>query len=262
MRFLRAVAVELYKCVTLPGGRAGSAVALLGSIALTVLNATTARRALASGHPELLADSSPFETAFAAMPLGTVGAVVLGVIAIGSEHSPNSPDAGGGRQIGVTLTALPHRIDLLAAKAVAIVLLVAGLAVVTMPVTVGIARLIVGEWAAETVTLGDAVVRCLGGALYWTLTGLMALAITTLTRSTAVPMVVLIMNSSLVSFSLVLTNLTPLAHWLPDLAGRRLFGGLATVEGGLDAVPGAWVMAGWTAALLLVAAAVFQRRDA
>ncbi|MFT4295038.1 MAG: hypothetical protein QM582_06455 [Micropruina sp.] len=262
MRFLRAVAAELSKCLTLPGCWAGAAVAGLGSVALTVLNAQVVHNALASGRPESIADASPFETAFAAMPLGTVGAVVLGVLAIGSEYAPNSPDAGGGRQIGVTLTALPHRVELLAAKAFAVVLLVVGIAAATLPVTVGIARLIIGEFAVETVTPRDAVVRCLGGTLYWTLTGLMALAITTLTRSSTVPLIVLIMNSSLVSVSLLLTNLTPLAHWLPDLAGRRLFAGIDTVEGGLDAVPGAWVMGGWTAALLVVAAVVLHRRNA
>ncbi|WP_298130030.1 hypothetical protein [Micropruina sp.] len=262
MRLIRAVSAELSKCLTLPGGRAGIAVAMLGSIALTVLNAMTARRALASGQPELIASASPFETAFAAMPLGTVGAVVLGVIAIGSEYTPNSPDAGGGRQIGTTLTALPQRIGLLSAKAVAVVLLVVGIAAVTLPVSIGVARLIVGEFAVESVSVAEAVVRCLGGTLYWTLTGLMALAITTLTRSATVPLIVLIMNNSLVSFSLLLTNLTSLAHWLPDLAGRRLFTGIDTVDGGLDAVPGAWVMAAWTVALLLVAGAVLRRRDA
>ena len=92
--------------------------------------------------------------------------------------------------------------------------------------------------------------------------GLIAFAITVVTRSGIVPLIVLIVNSSLVSVSLLLTRLTPLAHWLPDLAGRRLFGGVSTVEGGLDAVPGGLVMSAWTLALLLVAGFVFARRDA
>lgn len=147
--------------LTLPGGRAGIAVAMLGLIALTVLNAMTARRALASGQPELIASASPFETAFAAMPLGTVGAVVLGVIAIGSEYTPNSPDAGGGR------TDRHHadrtqRIGLLEREGdhggAA-----GGIAAVTLPVSIEAARLLIGEFAVEGVSVADAVVRCLGG---------------------------------------------------------------------------------------------------
>ena len=262
MRFLRVLLAELRKCATLPAVWAGIAVAMLGSIALTVLNATTSRSALVSGRPELIADSSPFETAYAAMPLGTVGAVVIGVVVMGSEYTANSPDAGGGRQIGATLTAMPRRGGLLVAKAASVVLLVAAIAAVTLPVTVMIARLILGDLGVEHVATVDQLRRCLGGTLYWTLSGLIALAITTMTRSGVIPLIVLVMNSSLVSFSLLLTNLTPAAHWLPDMAGRRLFDGPYTVEGGLDAGPGALVMAGWTVLLLAVGGFVLHRRDA
>ncbi|SCL29877.1 ABC-2 family transporter protein [Micromonospora pallida] len=255
-------AAELRKTATLPAAWAGVAVALLGSVAITLLNAFSTRAALDAGQPETRAFTSPFETAFAAMPLGTVGAVVIGVIVFSSEYMANSTDAGGGRQITAALTASPRRVGLLAAKAATIVVFVAVVAVVTLPITVGIARAVIGEAGTETVTLDEAVTRCLGGTLYWALTGLIAFAITVLTRSGIIPLIVLIVNSSVVSFSLLLTNLTPLAHWLPDMAGRRLFGGLYTIEGGLDAVPGALVMGGWTLALLIVATVVFRRRDA
>ncbi|MEU4569924.1 hypothetical protein [Micromonospora sp. NPDC023956] len=255
-------AAELRKTATLPAAWAGIAVALLGSVAITLLNAFSTRAALDADQPETRAFTSPFETAFAAMPLGTVGAVVIGVIVFSSEYVANSTDAGGGRQITATLTASPRRVVLLAAKAATIVVFVAVVAVVTLPITVGIARVVIGGAGTETVTLDEAVTRCLGGTLYWALTGLIAFAITVLTRSGIIPLIVLIVNSSVVSFSLLLTNLTPLAHWLPDMAGRRLFGGLHTIEGGLDAVPGALVMGGWTLALLIVATVVFRRRDA
>lgn len=262
MTALRILRAELHKAFTLPAVWVGAAVAILGSMALTVLNSVTVRTAVASGSPDLIADSSPFETAFAAMPLGTVGAVVIGVVLIGSEYTANSPDAGGARQVGTTVVAVPRRVALLAAKASTAVGLVVGIAAVTLPATVCLARLIVGDLGNETVSAGDALLRCLGGTLYWVLTALLALAITTLARSGVIPLIVLVMNSSLVSISLLLTKLTPLAHWLPDMAGRRLFGGLDTVEGGLDAAPGALVMAAWVVALLAVAGVVLRRRDA
>ncbi len=262
MRFGDTLLAELRKTVTLPAAWAGIAVVFLGSVALTLLNAWTTRAAIASGRLDTIADTSGFETAFAAMPLGTVGAVVIGVVAIGSEYTANSTDAGGGRQITATLAAMPRRAGLLAAKALVVALGIVLVAVTTMPVTVAVARLIIGAAGPETVSFGEAVVRCLGGALYWTLMGLLAFAITVLTRSGVVPIIVLVLNSSVVSFSLLLTHLTPLAHWLPDMAGRRLFDGPYTVEGGLDAVPGALVMGGWTVVLLAIAGVVFARRDA
>ncbi|MBZ2195311.1 ABC transporter permease [Occultella gossypii] len=256
------LAAELRKTVTLPAAWAGIAVAVLGSIAITVLNALTTRSAIDAGTPERVANTSAFETAFAAMPLGTVGAVVLGVVVISSEYAANSTDAGGGRQITATLAAIPRRVSLLAAKATVLVLLVTAVAALTLPATAGIANAVIGGAATETVTPAQALVRGLGGTLYWTLTGLIAAAVTLLTRSGLIAPIVLIANSSVVSVSLLLTNLTPLAHWLPDLAGRRLFTGVDTVEGGLAAGPGALVMTAWTVLLLTVAAVVFRRRDA
>lgn len=262
MRLWRALVAELRKALTLPAVWAGAGVAVVGSAALTWLNATGVRDALLAGRPQDTAFGSTFDTAFAAMPLGTVGAVVLGVVVMGSEYTTNSTDAGGGRQISTTLAAVPGRTTLLVAKAATVVLLVLTAAALAIPSSLGVAEAVIGAAATSTVPVADAVVRCLGGALYWTLTALIALAVTVLTRSGVVPLVVLVVNSSLVSFSLLLTFLTPLAHWLPDMAGRRLFSGVATVDGGLAAGPGALVMAAWALALLAVAGVVLRRRDA
>jgi ABC-type transport system involved in multi-copper enzyme maturation permease subunit len=209
-----------------------------------------------------VAFTSVFEAAYAAVPLGTVGAVVFGVVVMSSEYTANSADAGSGRQITATLAASPHRVGLLVAKALTVVLLVAVTAAASIPACVGVAHLIIGDSATEVIGVGDALVRSLGATLYWTLTGLIAFAITVLTRSGIIPLVVLIANSSLVSVSLLLTNLTPLAYWLPDLAGRKLFIGMPTVAGGPGVETGAWVMAAWTLGLLAIAGAVFSRRDA
>ncbi|PUB20927.1 hypothetical protein C8K30_115138 [Promicromonospora sp. AC04] len=262
MSFWSTLLAELRKTATLPASWVAGTVTLLGSAGITVLNAIGTRAALDAGAPESRSFVSVFETGYAAVPLGTVGAVVIGVVAMSSEYAANSTDAGSGRQVTATLAASPRRIALLGAKALTVALFVALTAAVSIPASVGVARLIIGGDASEPVALDVALVRSLGATLYWTLTGLIAFAITVLARSGIVPLVVLIANSSLVSVSMLLTNITPLAHWLPDLAGRRLFGGLSTVEGGLDAGPGALVMAAWTLGLLAVAGVVFSRRDA
>jgi hypothetical protein len=90
-------------------------------------------------------------------------------------------------------------------------------------------------------------------------------AITVLARSGVIPLVVLIANSSLVSVSILLTHLTPLAYYLPDLAGMRLFvadDSLGLFAEALDPLTGALVMAAWALGLLALSAAVFHRRDA
>lgn len=263
MRGWGTLAAELRKAVALPAALAGIAVALVASVLVTGLNAYSTRTALGAGDPVL--SSSPFDTALAAMPLGTVGAIVLGVVVVSSEYTANSTDAGGGRQISTTLAATPRRTHLLFAKIITVILLVVGVAVVSVGLSVAVAYAILagstGIDAADQVPLTDPLIHALGGTLYWAITGLIALAVTVLFRSGIVPLVVLIMNNSVVSLSLLLTKLTPLAHWLPDMAGRRLYGDLGTVDGGLEAGPGALVMAGWAVLLLVVAGVVFHRRD-
>lgn len=255
---------ELRKTSSLPGTAVGMAVAVLGTTGIAVLNATGIRSALASGHPDQVGYTSPVDAVFSAAPLGTVGAVVVGVLVVSSEYAVNSDDAGGGRQIGVTLTATPRRLRVLAAKVAVVVLVVAAAAVVALTGALVVATTIVGDLAPAPVPIDDVLLRSLGAGLYWTLTGLMALAATVVVRNGVLPLVVLIANSSLVSVSLLLSFVTPAAFYLPDLAGTQLFAGDLALDSDrmLDPVTGGLVMAGWTAALLAVAGVVLARRDA
>lgn len=262
MRFLHVLAVELRKLLTLPSAWAGLAVTVLGTAAIAVLNANSSRGAIAADDVWDPGLRSPFETGYAGMPLGTVGAVVLGVVAIGSEYSANSADAGGGRQITTTLTAMPGRVRVLLAKSVAVVLLVALSALAAIPLSTGIAAALLGDDAVATLSPAEALVWSIGATVYWMLTAIMAVAIAALSRTVLIPLVVLIANSSVVSVSILLVNVTPLAYWLPDAAGQRLFGDLSQMEGALDAVPGGIVMGVWAALLLAVAGVVLVRREA
>jgi ABC-2 type transport system permease protein len=259
----RVFAAELRKAVTLPASHGALAVAVLGSLGITVLNAVSVRNALRSGHPELVGYTSPIEAAFSAFPLGTVGAVILGVVVISSEYTANSPDAGGGRQITATLAATPGRLALLTAKVAVSAVLVLGTAAITIPACLAVAHLIVGAPFA-TGALGETATRAAGTALYWLLTGLIILAITILTRSGIIPLIAGIVNSSLVSVSILLTHATSLAYYLPDLAGLRLHGDdpLDLFPGALDPVVGGLVMAAWALGLLAFSSVVFTRRDA
>jgi ABC-type transport system involved in multi-copper enzyme maturation permease subunit len=263
MTLPRTIAAELRKTATLPASLAAAGVAFLGAFGITLLNAFSVRNALRAGRPDSVGYTSPAEAAFSAIPLGTVGAIILGVVVISSEYTTNSPDSGGGRQITATLTATPRRHVLLAAKAGSLLLLVLALAAITIPACLTAAHLIVSGPPAPD-ALGATLARAAGAALYWTLTGLMAMAITVLSRSGIIPLIVLIANSSLVSVSVLLAHVTRLAYYLPDLAGTRLFADdqMGLFEDVLDPLPGGLVMAAWALAFLAVASAVFTRRDA
>ncbi|RIQ11768.1 ABC transporter permease [Jiangella rhizosphaerae] len=241
MSAVDAVAAELRKALTLPATLAALAVAVLGPVALAALNASQG-----------VTDSAA-EAALAAEPLVMVGAIVLGVVAVSSEYS-------GGRQIASTFAAMPRRLTVLAAKAAAVAVLVASAAAVALPAALLAARLVAGPGAGAE----DLVGRGVGAGVYAVLTGLIALAITVLTRSGVVPIIVLVANGSVVSVSFLLYQVTPLARYLPDLAGMRLVAGedRVAIDDALAPLPGGLVMAAWTAALLAVAGAVLVRRDA
>jgi ABC-2 type transport system permease protein len=254
------VAAELRKTVTLPATAVALAVAVIGPIALAVLNAFPVRDALTSGQTDRVGYTSAAEAALSAVPLGTAGAMVLGIVVISSEYTANSTDAGGGRQISTTLMAAPRRWTVLAAKAVVVVALVVLAALVSLSISLAVASAIIGDAAEARTPVG----RFVGAGLYWALAALMALAITVVARSGIVPLIVLITNGTVVSASFLLWKVTPLARYLPDLAGTRLFAGetFTAVDDALPPLTGGLVMAAWTVGLLLVAAVVLTRRDA
>lgn len=258
MSLLNALTAEGRKATALPAVMIAAGAAAMGSVAVTWLNMADVAR-----DHSLASASAATEAVFAAVPVVTIGTIVVGVTVISSEYSSNSPDAGGGRQISTTLTATPMRGIVMVAKVVVAALLMAGLTAACVAGCLFLAHCLAGT-STMTSPGSDLWARSLGCVCYATLTGLLALGVTVLTRSGTLPLIILIMNSSLVSVSFLLSRVTPLAYWLPDLAGARLFArdtdGL--LNGALAPIPGGLVMAAWTAGLLLVAALVFERRDA
>jgi hypothetical protein len=259
---MHLVRSELRKTLTLPATAVALAIATIGPIALAVLNAFHVRDALTSGRTDSVGYTNAAEAALSVVPLGTAGAMVLGVVAISSEYTANSTDAGGGRQISTTLMATPRRWTLLAAKATVVVALVVLAALVSLSISLVAAVAIVGDAAQPNAD--EPIGRFLGAGLYWALAALMALAITVLTRSGLVPLIVLITNGTVVSVSFLLWKVAPLARYLPDLAGTRLFAGesFTAVDDALPPVTGGLVMTAWAVALLLLAGVVLNRRDA
>ncbi|GAA2658299.1 MULTISPECIES: ABC transporter permease [Actinosynnema] len=225
-----ALAAEARKLVSLRAFPVAFGVGVLVPLALLLINR-------AAGGEGVLA--------FAGLPGGAVGGVVLGVVVISSEH--------GNGQLATTLAAVPRRWVLLLAKALTVVVAVAALA----GTAVATVLTVEGSWGAD-----GSHGRAAGTVVYWVLTALMAFAVAVVARSGLVPVVVFTINGTLVSVSYLLLRVTPHAKYLPDLAGVRMFAGADFHGEALPPVTGGLVMAAWAAAALAAAGAVFARRDA
>jgi ABC-type transport system involved in multi-copper enzyme maturation permease subunit len=260
---LNIIAAEFKKIATLPASLIAAAISVLGTLGFAALAANSLRTALDTGNTGSLIDTTTIDAGLDLVPLGTIGAIVLGVVIVSSEYTSNSNDAGGGRQILTSLTGTPRRGVLLTAKALVLTVTTGLLAAVTIPATILLSQALLGEHGHRLDEIVDEVGwRAVGAVAYWVLTALIAFAITVFTRSGIIPLSILIANSSLVSGTLLLTRVTPLAKYLPDVAGAQMITNDYPAENMLDPLAGGLVMAAWTVGLLAVAAAVFARRDA
>ena len=231
----RVVAAEAVKLRGLPAiwATAGGTVA-----AGAVLGAATASHPGAAEVADVLGATVPFLQ---------VGAILLGVLAVATEYS--------GRQIAVTLVAMPRRLPLLCGKAAAGLLLVSATAGLTVAAAGGAA------WAVLA-RRGEAPEadwwRLAGMVAYLSLIGLLALAATVLLRSLVASLVV--MEALVLIVSPLLATATEHARWLPDRAGARLY--LPAVEGAWGWEAGGAVLAGWIVVAAAAGAVAFLARDA
>ncbi|MEU4555377.1 hypothetical protein EV382_2636 [Micromonospora violae] len=246
------VRAELRKLLGLPTAWVGLVLGTLIAPMVVVLNAPYTRRAIAAGT---LTDIS--DLGLRDLGIGLIGPMVLGVVVVSSEYTSTGPDSPGARQLTATLAAVPNRMRLLAAKTTALVLVVAAQAAVTATATLTLTQVLHGDHVPV-----PAPTRIAAAILYWTLTALLAYAITLITRNGVVPLTLLIINSSVVSVSYLLTKVTDLASYLPDIVGARMF--IRGVDFPVEIAPvtAGLVMTAWVVALLAVGAVLFQRRDA
>ncbi|MFF5077921.1 hypothetical protein ACFY36_12775 [Actinoplanes sp. NPDC000266] len=242
------VTVEMRKLLGLPTAWAGLILGTLAAPALVLVNAPAMRRAIAEGRDVT-------DLGYQNLGIGLLGAMILGVVIVSSEYT-RTGDTPGARQLTTTLTAQPRRMRLLAAKGVALTLVTAVQGALTATMTVALTRAVHGTSVAPW-----SVGRIAGAVLYWMLLGLMAYAITLATRNGVITLTLLIMNASVVSVSYLLTKVTSLARYLPDIVGAHMF-----LRGGPDErvapVTAALIMTAWVAAMLAGAAVLFHRRDA
>lgn len=249
---MKAVRAELSKLISLPAAWVAVLAGLLVPAVIAVITSRAAVEAITLGaQSEASADAGFQELAF-----GVVGAVILGVVAVSSEYFTEGEESPG-RQITTSLTAVPSRARFLLAKTAALVIATAVIASGAGTLTLVLVRTVLADAAPPLDPT-----RLVGVIVYWVLTALLAFGVTLLTRNGVVPLAILILNTSVVTVTFLLTRITPLANYLPDMAGLRMF--IRELDTGTELSPvmGGVVMAAWVLALLTVGYFVVHRRDA
>ena len=209
------------------------------------------------------ADRTPFDATqlsiAALLILGQLVIVVPGALVLTAEYSTG--------MIRTSLTAMPRRTVVYAAKAVVftVVALVVTFAAAFISFFLGQA-LLASTHDTATLSQPNVLRAVVGSALYVTLCGLFAFAIGAIVRHTAGTITAVI---GLLFVIPILVHLLPqswyqdVTRWLPDAAGRALSVTVGPPPGHLFS---AWnqfaVFAVYTAVLLVVGAVLFRKRDA
>ena len=197
------------------------------------------------------------QSAVAGYVMAQIVVAVLGVMVITGEYSTG--------QIRSTLSAVPARLPVLAAKAivVSVAAFVTGAIGVALGALVTIPLLSRFDYSID-LSNGTTLLTLLGAPLYLVGAGLFALGVGTMLRSTAGGIAIAVVLFFVVP--IIWPNLSPdffqdTSPYLPSLAGARLMEGESA-----DAVLTPWqgygVMLGWAALSLLGGAVLLKRRDA
>jgi ABC-2 type transport system permease protein len=232
---------------------AGPAWLLLGAIGATcglgVLAAATVTCHTASCPVD------PVRTSLTGVQLGQAVVAVLGVSMLGGEYSTG--------MIQVTLTAVPRRPVLLAAKAVVLA------ATVTVAAAIAVAvSLLAGRHYLPALALDDgtALRAAAGSVLYLTLMALLSLGVAATVRSSAGATGVVL---ALCYAYPLIASAVPDRDWQrhleqagPTTAGLAVLATTNLQDLSIGPGKGLAVLACWTAAALLVGGLVLRHRDA
>jgi ABC-2 type transport system permease protein len=237
---------------------------LIGAVALTV-GVSVAVAAATHQSPGSGGGQDPTKLALTGVDLGQAVIAAIAVLSISEEY--------GTGMIRTTLTAIPRRLALLAAKAVNVagLTLVAGVPGVTGSLLAG--RLLLPAagfdpahgYALVSIAHGPTLRAAAGSTLYLMLIALLALGVATAIRDTAVS----------IGAVLALLYLPPLLAQVVSGPLRRHIEQIAPMTAGLaiqatthrrnlPIAPwaGLGVLAAWATASLLVAGVLLRRRDA
>ncbi|WP_339277929.1 ABC transporter permease [Paenibacillus sp. FSL W8-0426] len=246
---MRAFNAELSKLFSLPGIWLAFLIGAFAPAVIAALDSTAQKEEIIAGVSTRLS-----EVGFIGLGLGVQGVIILGVLAVSSEYLTESSESGGGQQITTSLTVVSSRLYVLLAKAGAVTVISILFSIVAIITTLSATHLILGEYTPVFEWS-----KLIGVVCYWILTALLAFGIAVLTKNGMIPLAVLIINTSVVSFSFLLSKVTKLALYLPDRAGLEMF--MFMSDRFLTPFTGGLVMLAWVIVLFIVAAIVFLRRD-
>ncbi|WMT43305.1 ABC transporter permease [Paenibacillus sp. D2_2] len=246
---MRAFNAELSKLFSLPSIWLAFLIGAFAPAVIAALDSIAQKGEIIAGVSTRLS-----EVGYIGLALGVQGVIIIGVLAVSSEYLTESSESGGGNQITTSLTVVSSRLHFLLAKAGVVTVISILLCIVAMLTTVSATHLILGDY-----TPAFEWSKLIGAVCYWAFTALLAFGITVLTKNGIIPLAVLIINTSLVSFSFLLSKITKLALYLPDRVGLEMF--MFTGDRFLTPFTGGLVMFAWVIVLFIVAAIIFHRRD-
>ena len=226
--------------------------------AISAVVATDWSQPLTPGAPPNVYDPTQISMV-ALLVLGQLVIVVPGALMLSAEYSTG--------MIRTSLIAMPRRIVLYAAKAVAFAAVALVVSLVTAFTAFFLGQALLASSHHSATLGGPGVLRAvIGSALYLTLCGLLAFAAAAIIRNTAAAITAMI---GLLFVLPVLVNVLPdgwgtdLVRWLPTSAARVIS---ATVGGQDPHLFSPWgqltVFAVCTAVLLVVGGILFRKRDA
>ena len=256
----RTMRAEVLKLCTLPGIWLAGLLALAVPMLLTWLESSQIRRAVATGNLGGMIDASTTNTGFGSLTVGQVGFVVLGVLSVSSEYVRNTQAVGRGRQLTTSMVAMPGGARRMIAK---LVVLLGFTTVLAVASTAG--SLVVARWALGNVeaTWGNPWPRAAAAVLFLVVMTVIAAALAELVRGGTLPLTLLVVNAAAVSLTLLLSKVTPLAKYAPDIALTYAFmTDNNVVQNPLSPGVGIPVGTAWGVAAILLAVLLHARREA
>jgi ABC-2 type transport system permease protein len=243
---------------------AGTGWLLLGAVALTV--AAGAAADAAATCPSGGCQADPAKLSLTGVQAGQAIVVIIAVLAVSGEYSTG--------MIRITLTAMPRRLTVLAAKAALVAGLVLAAGAVAVLASVLAGRLILpghGFTPAHgypplSLGYGPVLRAACGSVLYLALIALLSLGVATAVRESAVAIGLVL---GLLYVFPVVTSVVGNQHWQRHLEqiGPMTAGLCVQATAGLSSLPltpweGLGVLAVWAAGALIIGALIFRFRDA
>lgn len=254
------VKAELKKLCTLTSIWVATVICILVPVGLAALSARAVHRALSTGEKRGMLSTSTVDAGFGHLIFGTIGVVVIGVIIMSSEYVRNAQKVGRSRQLTTTMIAAPRRFRAVVSKIIVLCMWVIATSVAATALTIITSRHILGEYASpldETYWW-----RIAGVSVFWVTMALISCAFTAVTRSGVLPLVVLLANSTVLSFSRLLALVTDSARYLPDTAALSTFLVESPVENAVNTATGFYVCAAWALLAIVIIVVSWVTRDA